>query len=151
MCGHIFIGYHDHQQLRQPRALWRCSACGRQSHMPLDCCARPDYNHSAQPGLVHASVRWLAEAVSRVQTGIQSRLLRRQPALDDLNIAYETEPPKALFTDADLESLNALLSKVDAVSEPDDWTEETRNRVGELQPSHASIDEAGVDVDLRQG
>jgi len=133
MCGHLFIGYHDHQQLRQPRVLWRCSACGRQSHMPLDCCAGPDYDHSAQPGIVHASVRWLAEAVSRVQTGIQSRLLRRQPALDGLNIAHETEPPKALFTDTDLESLHALLSNVDAVSEPDDLTEETRNRVGELQ------------------
>jgi len=133
MCGHLFIGYHDHQQLRQPRVLWRCSACGRQSHMPLDCCTRPDYDHSAQPGIVHASVRWLAEAVSRVQTGIQSRLLRRQPALDDLSIAYETEPPKTLFTDTDLESLHTLLSNVDAVSEPDDLTEETPNRVGELQ------------------
>jgi hypothetical protein len=101
--------------------------------MPLDCCTRPDYDHSAQPGIVHASVRWLAEAVSRMQTGIQFKLLRRQPALDNLNIAHETEPPKALFTDTDLESLNALLSNVDAVSEPDELTEETRNRVGELQ------------------
>lgn len=133
MCGHIFIGYHNHQQLRQPRALWRCSACGRQSHMPLDCCARPDYDHSAQPGIVHASVRWLAEAVSRVQTSIQSRLLRRQPALDDLNIVHETEPPKALFTDTDLESLHAFLSNADAVSEPDELTEESPDRVSELQ------------------
>jgi hypothetical protein len=134
MCGHIYIGYHEHQQLRQPRALWRCSACGRQSHMPLDCCTHPDYNHSAQPGIVHASVQWLAEAVSRVQTSLQSWLWHRQkPVLDDLNSAHETEQPKPLFMDTDFESLNALLSDIDTVSEPDELTEETRNRVGELQ------------------
>lgn len=133
MCGHIYIGYHDHQQFRQPRALWRCSACGRQSHMPLDCCTRPDYSHASQPGIVHVSVRWLVETVSRVQTNIQSRLLRRQPVLDDLNRAHEIEQPRPLFTDTDLESLNTLLSGVDTVSEPDELTEETHNRVGELQ------------------
>ena len=133
MCGHLYIGYHDHQQLRQPRALWRCSTCGRQSHMPLDCCARPDYNHAAQPGIVHASVRWLAETVSRVQTSIQSRLWRGQPALDDLNITHETEQPAPIFTDTDFESINALLSDVDTVSESDELTEESHNRVGELQ------------------
>jgi hypothetical protein len=67
-----------------------------------------------------------------VQTGLRSWLLR-QPALDDLNIAPEREPPTALFTDADLESLNAFLSNVDTISEPDELTEETPNRVGELQ------------------
>jgi hypothetical protein len=133
MCGHLYIRYHDHQQLRQPRALWRCSTCGRQSHMPLDCCTRPNYNHAAQPGIVQASVRWLAEAVSRVQTDLQSWLLRRQPALDDLNIAPETEPPTTLFTDADLDSLNAFLSNADTISEPDELTEEAPTRVGELQ------------------
>ena len=134
MCGHLYIGYHDHQQLRQPRALWRCSACGRQSHMPLDCCARPDYNHSAQPGIVYASVRWLAEAVRHVQTSIQSMLRRDQrPALDDLSVTHETEQPKPIFTDTDFESINALLSDIDAVSESDGLTEESPSRVGELQ------------------
>ena len=132
MCGHIYIGYHGQQQLRQHRALWRCSTCGRQSHMPLDCCASPDYSHATQPGIVHASVRWLAEAVSRMQTSLQSRLLHRQQP-DAASALAPTEQLKPLFTDTDLESLNALLSDADIVSEPDELPEETHNKVGELQ------------------
>jgi hypothetical protein len=134
MCGHIYIGYQGHQQLRQPMALWRCSACGRQSQMPLDCCARPDYHHSAQPGIVSASTRWLAETVSRVQTSLQAWLWRGQkPALDDFKSAHETEQLKPLFTDTDLESLNTLLSDMDTVSEPGELTEVGHHRAGELQ------------------
>jgi hypothetical protein len=101
--------------------------------MPLDCCARPDYNHSAQPGIVYASVQWLAKAVSRVQTSLQSRRLRRQPARHDLNIAHETEQSTRHFTDTDFESLHTLLSAVDPVSEPDELTEKAHNGIGELQ------------------
>lgn len=133
MCGHIFLGYQGHQPLRQPRVLWRCSVCGRQSHMPLDCCTHPDYHLDQPPGMVYTSVRWLGGIMSRMQTHIQtwqSWLLRdRQPeagsvwARDEQSITHE--------------SLNALWSEMDTVSQHDDATtatcEEAHDGARELQ------------------
>ena len=42
MCGHSFM-YHNHYQLQRHRPVWRCSTCGREAYVPLDCCARPEF------------------------------------------------------------------------------------------------------------
>lgn len=126
MCGPIFLGYQSHQSLRQPQTLWRCSLCGRQSHRPLDCCTRPNY-HLCQPhGIVYASRRQLGSLISRVQTHIQSWLIRhRQP---DLGSVWAQDEKPLVH-----ESLNALLSDIEMVSQQGDFTEETHDDIRELQ------------------
>ena len=42
MCGHVFM-YRDFHQLQRHRPVWRCSTCGREAYVPLDCCTRPDF------------------------------------------------------------------------------------------------------------
>ncbi len=61
MCGHLFIGYPGLQSLKQSQPLWRCSACGRQSQMPLDCCASPAYQTPQSASLVVVSLHRLGE------------------------------------------------------------------------------------------
>jgi len=118
MCGHLFLGYQASQSLRQPQALWRCSVCGRQSHLPLDCCARPDYHLDQPDGMVYASLRWLGDLMSRMQTRLQARLMRsRQPEM--AAVWARDEQPMAC------ESLNALWSDIDRVSQHGDLTEAT--------------------------
>ena len=41
MCGHVFL-YQDRYRLQQHRPVWQCGTCGRVSHVPLDCCTRPE-------------------------------------------------------------------------------------------------------------
>jgi len=41
MCGHVFL-YQDRFHLQQHRPVWQCGTCGRVSHVPLDCCTRPE-------------------------------------------------------------------------------------------------------------
>ena len=118
MCGHIFLGYQRYQPQRQPQALWRCSVCGRQSHMPLDCCARPDY-HLCQPnGMVYARIRQIGDLVSRMQTRLQAWLLRnRQP--DAGSVWAKGESSMAH------EPRNALLPDMHSVFQHGDVAEET--------------------------
>ena len=126
MCGHIFIGYHNHQGLRQPQVLWRCSVCGRQSHMPLDCCARPDYQVCRPESLVSASAQRLDALMSRVRTRIQAWLQRRRQP----DIGSALTENQQLST---RESLNELLSNLEQVAQPDDVTEKTHDGERELQ------------------
>ena len=42
MCGHVFM-YRDLHQLQRHRPVWRCSTCGREAYVPLDCCTQPDF------------------------------------------------------------------------------------------------------------
>ena len=117
MCGHFFLGYQSYQQLRHPQALWRCSVCGRQSHMPLDCCTHPDYHFCQPNGMVHAHIRRLGTLMNRIQTRIQSWLMRHwQPDVESIR---EDEQPMAH------ESLHALLPDMDGVSQHGDLAEET--------------------------
>lgn len=119
--------------------------------MPLDCCTRPDYSLSQQNGRVYASVQWLAELLSRVQTSLHSRLRRRQQPDIDASLAQVDQPivheslagafsasgdehqQKPSLADTDIEPLDALLSEVDVVSRRSDLTEETHDGIRELQ------------------
>ena len=63
MCGHIFLINPGLQSLRQHQPLWRCSACGRQSRMPLDCCHNPAYHMPQTASLVGACLRRIGERI----------------------------------------------------------------------------------------
>ena len=126
MCGHIFLGYHNHQALRQPQALWRCSVCGRQSHMPLDCCARPDDEVFRSEGLVYASARRLGALISRVQTRFRAWLLRRRQP----DVVSALTRDKALTARA---LLDERLSDIEPVAPVPDLREYTCDEERELQ------------------
>ena len=126
MCGHFFIGYHHHQALRAQPALWRCSVCGRQSHMPLDCCARPDYQFRRPEMGILATMRRLGALTSRAQTRIQAWLRRRQQP----DVGSVLTEDKQLMT---RESLNELLSDIEQLNQPCNLTEKTYEGEHELQ------------------
>ena len=139
MCGHIFVGYKGHQLLQQHRPLWRCSACGRQSHMPLDCCSKPDFHTSQPTPMIVIGFGWLRHLMDRMQTSIRSRLIRTA-SLDmasvstniDLTDDEENQPQHAL-ADTDCQPVDALVSNVEFVSAYRDLSEETSDSLYELQ------------------
>lgn len=78
MCGH-FIGFYTYSQLQhQPRALWRCSTCGRESRAPLDCCTRPSFDASPKADVACAVTRWLQETSTRMLTLAGAVFTRRR-------------------------------------------------------------------------
>ena len=81
MCDH-FLGFHAQRHLYQPKALWRCSVCGRESRVPLDCCAHPDYASVPRAGIERAVGRWLSAVSSHVLTGWRVLLQRRRHPVD---------------------------------------------------------------------
>ena len=60
MCGHVFM-YHDLHQLQRHRPVWRCSTCGREAYVPLDCCVRPDFTARQHVTLGRRCAQWLGE------------------------------------------------------------------------------------------
>jgi hypothetical protein len=81
MCDH-FIGFHAQRHLYQPKVLWRCSVCGRESRRPLDCCAHPDYASVPRTGVAHAVGHWLSTISAPVLTGWRAFLQRRRHPVD---------------------------------------------------------------------
>ena len=77
MCGH-FLGLHTYQQVRQPKAVWRCGTCGRESYKPMDCCVRPYFAPKQHPSLVDTVVTWAGEAAARALTGVTALFRRRR-------------------------------------------------------------------------
>ena len=130
MCGHLYLSYQSSQSLRQPRALWRCSVCGRQSHMPLDCCTHPDYHLCQTNGLLYASLRRLGMLMNRMQVHLQAWLTRDQQPRADAVWAKGEEPIAHA-------SLNDRLSDLEVLALDSDSTEESceeiRDGVRELQ------------------
>jgi hypothetical protein len=57
MCGHIFL-YQDWYR-PQHRPVWQCSTCGRVSHVPLDCCTRPEVTQSHPPAWLRRLGQWV--------------------------------------------------------------------------------------------
>ena len=60
MCGHVFL-YQDRYHLQRHRPVWQCGTCGRVSHVPLDCCTRPEIARQHSPGLLQRLGQWLSE------------------------------------------------------------------------------------------
>ncbi len=82
MCNHLY-GLYTHQYQMQPRALWRCGACGRQSSAPIDCCTQPNFVSRQRSSRVRAWVRWLGETGSHTLLGLRAMLQRRGRAAAD--------------------------------------------------------------------
>ena len=78
MCDH-FLGLHRYQQARQPKAVWRCGTCGRESYRPVDCCVQPYFAPKQQPSLVGSLVTWAGAAAIRACTGVAAFFRRRLP------------------------------------------------------------------------
>ncbi len=122
MCGHIFVGYQGHQPLRQHRLLWRCSTCGRQSHMPLDCCCNPAFHMSQPNPMIVIGARWLRRLMDRMQTSIRSRLLRLSsrdmaPVSTKIDLPDDDgKQPQHALADADRQPFPVLVADVEFVS-----------------------------------
>ena len=59
MCGHLFL-YQDRFHLQQHRPVWQCGTCGRVSHVPLDCCTRPEVARQHPAGLAQRLGQWVS-------------------------------------------------------------------------------------------
>ncbi len=133
MCGHIFVGYQGLQPLKQHHPLWRCSACGRQSAMPLDCCAQPAYDVAQPTPLIVSSIRWLGHQLSGIQERVRSwRMWTSQPDVDSVVAQSDLTP---VLADEVPEPFNALDPDIELVTTYSELTEETSDRVHELQVS----------------
>ncbi|WP_089935449.1 hypothetical protein [Candidatus Entotheonella palauensis] len=133
MCGHIYIGNMGLQPLRHHQPLWRCSACGRQSQMPLDCCAQPAYEDTRPNPIIVSSVSWLQALLSRMLVCIRSWKMRGTASEVDAVVAQRDLPPA--LTDEGLEPPNVLAPDIEVDSSYDDLEEEMPDRVHELQVS----------------
>lgn len=99
MCGH-FIGFYTYSQLHhQPRALWRCSACGRESRVPIDCCTRPLFDASPNAGRERPVVQWLQETGERVVTHLRAVFSRRRRPAVEVPVAAGCEADRDVYTD----------------------------------------------------
>lgn len=83
MCDH-FLGLHRYQQVRQPKAVWRCGTCGRQSYKPVDCCVQPYFAPHQHPSLVGTAVSWAGAAAVRVLAGLSTLLQRWRRSAENL-------------------------------------------------------------------
>lgn len=99
MCNH-FLALHTYRHAQMPKALWRCSTCGRQARMPIDCCTRPDFAAPQRAGLVPAGMRWLGAVAAGALGGLR-RMIHywRRPAvgipLEDMTEPTVVEPTAA--------------------------------------------------------
>jgi hypothetical protein len=59
MCGHVFL-YQDRYHLQQHRPVWQCGTCGRVSHVPLDCCTRPEVARQHSAVLAQRLGQWIS-------------------------------------------------------------------------------------------
>src|SRR5215510_8000137 len=59
MCGHGFL-YQDRYHLQQYRPVWRCGTCGRVSHVPVDCCVRPEVVRQRPAVLAQRLGQWVS-------------------------------------------------------------------------------------------
>lgn len=92
MCHH-FIGFQTYDRLPKHRAVWRCSACGRESWTPIDCCVQPAFAVIPRPGIGHTVRLWLRAIASQVGAGlaaIRQRCRFSEPAIGvaDITTAY---------------------------------------------------------------
>jgi hypothetical protein len=60
MCGHEFL-YQGKYHLQQHRPVWQCGTCGRVSHVPLDCCTRPEITRQHPAVLAQRLCQWGSE------------------------------------------------------------------------------------------
>jgi len=81
MCHH-FIGIHTYDQLPKHRPVWRCSACGRESQAPIDCCVQPAFAVTPQLGIGHAVRQWLRAMVTQAVTGLAAIRQQRSSTAD---------------------------------------------------------------------
>jgi hypothetical protein len=99
MCGH-FIGFYTYSQLQhQPRALWRCSTCGRESRMPIDCCTRPLFDASPNAAMERSVVQWLQETGERVVTRLRAVFSRHCRSTVDVPVAVVCEADRGVYAD----------------------------------------------------
>jgi len=99
MC-HSFLDYPTYQRMQQPKALWRCGVCGRQSTMPIDCCSRPDFALHRQPGIGHLAGRRLVEVGSLVLTHLRAWWRRRPtPVMGRVTAPVHEVPAHGFTTD----------------------------------------------------
>jgi hypothetical protein len=128
MCDH-FIGFHAQRYLYQPKALWRCSVCGRESRVPLDCCAHPDYASVPRVGIECAVGRWLSAVSARVWTGWRALIQhRRQPAVDRL-----------LESDDAVLALAATARRTKEQTDDSPWRETHVEAEAAAEPTHVSV------------
>lgn len=79
MCGHVFM-YQDRYQLQRHRPVWRCTTCGREASVPLDCCGQPGFAPRQSVTLGRQYAPWLAEMGRWVLTSLGALWRRlRQP------------------------------------------------------------------------
>ena len=88
MCDPFFRS-HTHLQLSQPKVLWRCGVCGRESRIPRACCTRPDTVSVARPGAEPVVIPWLRQVGSRVLARARAILPHRRHAALDCPMATE--------------------------------------------------------------
>lgn len=86
MCD-PFFRLHTHLQLSQPKVLWRCGVCGRESRIPRACCTRPDAVSVSRPGAKPVVLPWLRQVGSRVLTSVRAILPHRHRAAVDRPMA----------------------------------------------------------------
>ena len=133
MCGHVFLGNMGLQPLRQHQPLWRCSACGRQSQMPLDCCAQPAYDDARPNSMIVSSVGWLKQLLSGMPMRIRSWMVRNpESEVDSVVAQRELLPPLA---DEMMEPVSVFAPETEEGASYDDLVEESPDRVHELHVS----------------
>lgn len=126
MCGHIFLGHQNYQLMSRPQTLWRCSVCGRQSHLPLDCCTQPNYHLCQSNKMVYTSFRWIGTLMRRMQTHFQSWWFHHRQLEVEITQRKDKQSPAH-------KSIDALLSDIEVLAKHNDLTEDIQDDVRELQ------------------
>ncbi len=89
MCDH-FLGFYTYQRIQAPRMLWRCGTCGRQSSVPIDCCAQPDFASTRRSLTVHLGQR-LGKLWARAWSCVPTLRAGRQHPGVDISITPDSE------------------------------------------------------------
>jgi hypothetical protein len=76
MCGHFYM-YQNRYQPQRHRPVWRCTTCGREASVPLDCCGQPNFTPRQSVRLGRQYAPWLAETGRWVLTSLGALWLRR--------------------------------------------------------------------------
>lgn len=106
MC-HYFIGFKTYDRLPKSRAMWRCSACGRESQVPIDCCVQPAFAKVPQPGMRHVVCQWLQAIASQAVAGLVAIRQRHRSSDADIGVTGITA------ADMDVEVTDPLLLETD--------------------------------------
>jgi hypothetical protein len=85
MC-HYFIGFQTYDRLPKPRAMWRCSTCGRESQVPINCCNRSSLTVMPQPGIGHIVRQWLRAIATQAVTGLAAMRQRYRSSEPDIRV-----------------------------------------------------------------